>query len=216
MKITKTVMEWNNYISLANKKLDKAESDLKKEMFIVTTKGEYSLEINKTRIDNKVKEIEALYDRITKLSSNIEKVKMARQRFNFETIIEIAGEKLNITTALNRYNNRANETTKLNIFLNGYGRLNDELDNANRTYEYNKEKLNREATGNNRQATKAELELVASRIDDFTPIQFDPLKLKDLYKEKKENLDNFLSEVNAKINIANATNHIELDLDEEK
>ncbi|MGL5751921.1 MAG: hypothetical protein ACRCXT_15425 [Paraclostridium sp.] len=216
MKVTKTVMEWNNYITLANKKLDKAENDLKKGMFIVTTKGEYGLEINKERIDKDVKEIEALYDKVKKLTSNIEKVKMARQKFNFETMIEIAGEKINIATALNRYNNRADETAKLNMFLHGYDRLNNELDNANRTYEYNKEKLNREATGNNRQATKAELELVASRIDDFTPIQFDPLNLKDLYKEKKENLDNFLSEVNAKINIANATNSLELDLDEEK
>lgn len=216
MKIEKTVMEWNNYITLANKKLEKAESELKKEMFIVTTKGEYSLEINKNKIDKRVKEIEALYDKISKLSSNIEKVKMARQKFNFETIIEISGEKINIATALNRYNNRATETTKLNIFLNGYGRLSDELENANTNYEYNKEKLNREATGNNRQATKAELDLIASRIDDFTPIEFDPLNLKELYKEKKENLDNFLSEVNAKINIANATSTLELDLDEEK
>lgn len=214
MKTTKTVMEWNNYITLANKKLDKAENDLRKKMFVVTTKGEYSLEINKTLIDQQVVEIKALNDKIIKLSANIEKVKMARQKFNFETIIDVAGEKLNITTALNRYNDRANEANKINWFLTGYSRLSDELENANRTYEYNKDKLNREATGNNRQATKAELELVASRIDDFTPIAFDPLNLKDLYKVKKENLDNFLSEVNAKINIANATNNLELDLDE--
>lgn len=215
MKIIKTVMEWNNYISLTNKKLEKAESDLKKKMFVITTKGEYALDINKTEIDKTVVEIKALYDKIQKLTSNIEKVKFARQKFNFTTEITVADEKLNITTALNRYNNRATESNNINYYLRGYDSLVRDMENANSNYEYNKDKLNREITGNNRQATKAEIEFMEKRIDEYTPVKFDPLNLKDLYQAKKESLDNFLSEVNAKINIANATSTLELDLDEE-
>ena len=215
MKIMKTVMEWNSYITLASKKLDKANQELSNKMYVITTEGEYKLEINKVKIDKEVEEIKNIYTKITKLSSNIEKVKEARQKFNFNTEITVNNETMNIVSALNRYNNRELETHAINSFLNSFNKLSYSLDDSYNNYELNKDRLHQEVSGNNRQATKAELDLIKSRIEDFVPKVFDPLNLKETYTKKKDNLDDFLAEVNAKVNIANAINNLEIDLEQE-
>lgn len=212
--MNKTVAEWLMEVKLYDKKIKKAESKLFKEVGFVITSGEYALK--KDTYDNKNSEIKAKYVSYKQLIKNRDKILKEIIKFNAETEIEVAGEKMPLAFALDKWNKRDSIENPINQLEQAYLKLEREKERFETNYKLEKDKWTRTLIGNNKTPSGAEQTLVEKAIEGNIPKVFDSFNVKDEVEKAYENLDKFLQEVNVRINIANSTNKITINLDEPK
>lgn len=204
MKSTKTATEWLAYIKLEGKKLKKRREELAKSAF----------EIRLSEKDAQVKKEDILssYDSIKTLEENIFKVRDALSSFNSNTFININGKNISLANALHiRKTIDSGETEELAFFKKIYKEFTSQklrVDNESRLRINELERTILNKTN----ATKTDREMVDLKKKDLEVVILDPLNIEEKLSKLTEENDEFMTEVDVKINLVNATSNLTIDL----
>lgn len=207
----KTITEWSAYIKLTEKKIERLKKEIFTKPYMVVTVADSLVkkqEINKFTLDLKAK-----YDSMFKLSSNLQKVKSARQQFNANTMITVAGNIMTVATALDIWKNKDISQSEINKFLLTGNKMTNEENRFLEHYNDEKEEMVKKTTSGTRPISDKEKDFLIEAVEGLKPVVIDPLNLLEKYNSMNENNEDFLSEVNAKINIVNATEIVEIEIE---
>ncbi|MGL5315400.1 MAG: hypothetical protein ACRCX2_22610 [Paraclostridium sp.] len=204
MKSTKTATEWLAYIKLEGKKLKKRREELAKSAF----------EIRLSEKDAQVKKEDILssYDSIKTLEENIFKVRDALSSFNSNTFININGKNISLANALHiRKTIDSGETEELAFFKKIYKEFTSQKLRVDNESRLRINELERTIL-NKANATKTDREMVDLKKKDLEVVILDPLNIEEKLSKLTEENDEFMTEVDVKINLVNATSNLTIDL----
>ena len=204
MKSTKTATEWLAYIKLEGKKLKKRREELAKSAF----------EIRLSEKDAQVKKEDILssYDSIKTLEENIFKVRDALSSFNSNTFININGKNISLANALHiRKTIDSGETEELAFFKKIYKEFTSQKLRVDNESRLRINELERTIL-NKANATKTDREMVDLKKKDLEVVILDPLNIEKKLSKLTEENDEFMTEVDVKINLVNATSNLTIDL----
>ncbi len=207
----KTITEWNGYILLTEKKIDKLVKELMMAPFIVTTKGIY--ELDKAIVDKKVDRITAISEAIVKLQHNVTKIKSARREANATHTVLINGKPMHVATAIDMFIKRRATEEMIYKFERMAEAIISDRKRANDKYLHEKEKIERELTSSTRPISEKERAYALERIQEQEPKEFNPLDLEVFARDQREKFNIFLTEANVQLNIFNATTFLDVELD---
>lgn len=204
MLVNKTVTEWLAYVKLETKKLNKRREELLKGAFEVRLK-EKDPQLTEEGILSSYKSLKVIED-------NISIVRDRLSVFNASTIIKVAGREMTLANALHlRKKVESGDTEELAFFKKLYKDLTSQKNRVENDSEYKINDLERTIL-NKANATKTDREMVDLKKADLAVVILDPLKIEEKLSQLTEENEEFITDVDVKINLVNATSTFELEL----
>lgn len=206
--IKKTVLEWVSYRKITAGKIKKLKAKLS-DCYDVR----YSSETKKI-VDS---DVIGDYDSLINLSINYEKVSNALIQFNANTIIEVAGEKMTMVRAIERYReiSGSKDTSDYTLFEK-IDRVVDTMGDKIAKKQENSlsEKSEIDKSLLSRPNISEKDKIIAENLkSQYDVIIDDPINIRDIHTRLREQKDLFMEQVNNKINLCNALNSINIDID---
>lgn len=199
----KTVMEWLSESKLLEKKIGKKENAILGKMYSVTF-------VHNEDTSYIQENIKSEYEALSKLKSNLDKIKDAIMIYNATTKIVVAGKEMSIAYALNKY---TSGTTKFEETVNRLAtKFTQDVNNAKMVSQKEKSDLDRQLLTKNNISEKDKA-LIESTKSKYDIVVKDPLNIVELSANIYDEKENFDNEVNNKINLSNALTELEIKLD---
>lgn len=210
MKTTKTVMEWLGDKKLYDKKIAKLLMQIRDTQLFA---GKPNLYADKEGMKKDMADAKALVDSYVTMNKNVNKIQEAIMKFNATHTIEISGKAFTIAAALKMYKDY--DSTLANIIKNNINqadRLKKQLEDKQ---ELEVKTLEQQLNSSNKQVGNQVFEdKLKSKKEDYEPIMEYAFDLIKAYTEMNDFEEEFLQNVNTKINIINVQETLEIDLDE--
>ena len=210
MKTTKTVMEWLGDKKLYDKKIAKLLMQIRDTQLFA---GKPNLYADKETMKKEMDEAKSLVDSYITMNKNVNKIQEAIMQFNATHTIEISGKAFTIAAALKMYKDY--DSTLANIIKNNINqsdRLKKQLEDKQ---ELEVKTLEQQLNSSNKQVGNQAFEdKLKSKKEDYEPIKEYAFDLIKAYTEMNDFEEEFLQNVNTKINIINVQETLEINLDE--
>ena len=205
-----TVLEALSVLKVADKK----QMNAVKNMTLIGTKRNSAIKVDGVSKEEFAETARAGFNSAMDLTRRIIELKKAVHRFNAKTEIEVAGEKMTVASAI--WMKDYGLALKRNLLMEMYAQLQDAEAMLS---EENGEKLDaaaeRHAKVNFEGDAKSDKSRYLEFLDDFKEknqhVLVDPLGLSKQIDKLDEEIAKFEAEVDSKIQIANATNEIEIE-----
>lgn len=209
MKTTKTVMEWLGDKKLYDKKIIKLLQQIRNTQLFA---GKPNLYADKEGMKKDMTDAKALVDSYIKIKENVNKIQEAIMQFNATHTIEISGKKFTIAAALKMYNSYDNAL--LTIIGKNIVEAEELKDKLEKKQELEVKSLESQLNSSNKQVGNQAFEdKLKSKKDDYEPVMEYAFDLNKAYNEMNNFEEEFLQNVNTKINIINVQETLTIDLD---
>lgn len=205
----KTVMEWLGDKKLYEKKITKLILQIRDTEFFI---GKSNLYSDAKAMEEEMVKVKGLVDSYVKMKQNIDKIQEAIMQFNATHKIEICGQKITIAAALKMY--REYDSTLTTIIQKNIIRSNELMRKLEDKQEKEVKLLEEQLNSSNKQVGNQAFEdKIKNKKADYEPVIKYAFDLNEKYKELTEKEDEFLQNVNTKINIANVQETLDIELD---